>query len=92
LPTTHRASGVEREYFNDRGWTILEAVERVARARGATPSQVALAWIVQRPGITAPIASATSPEQIRELLGAVDLNLEAEALAELDRASAWGGR
>ena len=89
LPATPRASGVERDYFNERGWRILEAVERVAAARGATPSQVALAWIVQRPGITAPIASATSPEQMRDLLGSIELNLDAEALAQLDQASAW---
>ncbi|HEY3082938.1 MAG TPA: aldo/keto reductase [Chloroflexota bacterium] len=89
LPATPRASGVERDYFNERGWRILEAVERVAKARGATPAQVALAWIVQRPGITAPIASATSPEQLRELLGSVEPNLDAEALAQLDQASAW---
>src|SRR5262245_10791964 len=89
LPATQRASGVERDYFNERGWRILEAVERVAAARGATPSQVALAWIVQRPGITAPIASATSPEQMRDLLGSIELNLDAEALAQLDQASAW---
>ena len=89
LPTTHRASGVERDYFNDRGWSILEVVQRVAADLKATPSQVALAWIVQRPGITAPIASATSAEQIRELLGAVDLSLNTEALADLDKVSAW---
>lgn len=89
LPTTHRAGGVENTYFNERGWRILEAVESVAWGRGATPSQVALAWIVQRPGITAPIASATSPAQIRELIGAVDLGLTGEELGVLEMASAW---
>jgi len=89
LPSTPRAAGVEREYFNERGWAILNAVERVAREQGATVAQVALAWIVQRPGITAPIASATSPEQIRELLGCVELKLSPESIAQLDAASAW---
>jgi aryl-alcohol dehydrogenase-like predicted oxidoreductase len=89
LPSTPRAAGVEREYFNERGWRILDAVEAVAGEQGATVSQVALAWIVQRPGITAPIASATSPEQIRELVGCVDLKLSPEAIAALDQASAW---
>src|SRR5215210_2045800 len=88
LPTTPRAAGVEREYFNERGWRILAAVERVAADLGATTAQVALAWIVQRPGITAPIASATSPEQIRELLGCLELTLGAEPVAALDAASA----
>ena len=89
LPGSPRAGGVERQYFNERGWRILEAVDAVARERGATTAQVALAWIVQRPGVTAPIASATSPEQIRELLGCLDLALGPEALAALDAASAW---
>ena len=89
LPSTPRAGGVERDYFNERGWRVLDAVEGVAKGRGATSSQVALAWIVQRPGITAPIASATTPEQIRELLGCVELNLGTEELAVLDKASAW---
>lgn len=49
----------------------------------------ALAWIIARPGITSPIASATSIEQTRELLGAVELKLSAEEVEALDRASAW---
>lgn len=89
LPTTHRAAGVERQYFNDRGWRIVEAVEKIAKEGGTTPAQVSLAWIVQRPGITAPIASATSPDQMKELLGAVELTLDENALSQLDQASAW---
>jgi aryl-alcohol dehydrogenase-like predicted oxidoreductase len=89
LPSSPRAGGVERDYFNDRGWRILDAVDAVAKSTGATTSQVALGWIVHRPGITAPIASATTPAQIKELLGSVDLNLDAEAIAQLDKASAW---
>ena len=75
-------------YFNERGCASSRRSSR-SRQRGATVAQVALAWIVQRPGITAPIASATTPEQIRELVGCVDLALDAEATAALDQASAW---
>jgi aryl-alcohol dehydrogenase-like predicted oxidoreductase len=50
---------------------------------------VALSWLAHRPGITAPIASATSPDQLKELLGGIDLRLDEEATADLDRASAW---
>ncbi|TAK21387.1 MAG: aldo/keto reductase [Chloroflexota bacterium] len=89
LPTSKRAGGVERSYFNDRGWRILDAVQAVAGRLNATPSQVALAWIIQRPGMTAPIASATTPEQAREILGAATLRLDVEAVASLDSASAW---
>ena len=89
LPGTARAAGVEKNYFNERDWGILDAVEAVAANYQATPAQVALAWIMSRPGITAPIASATSVEQARELLGAADLQLDAEALTILGRASVW---
>ena len=89
LPATARAAGVEKTYMTPRGFGVLSAVDQVAAAVGATPSQVALAWIVHRPGITAPIVSATSVAQLRELLGALDLRLDADAVATLDRASAW---
>jgi aryl-alcohol dehydrogenase-like predicted oxidoreductase len=89
LPATPRAQGVQRGYMNEKGFATLDAVERVAREAGATPGQVALAWILARPAITAPIASATSVEQTREMLAAADLHLSADALAILDAASAW---
>ena len=89
LPATPRAQGVQRGYMNEKGFAILDAVEGVARELSATPGQVALAWILARPAITAPIASATSVEQTRELLAAADLHLNADALAILDAASAW---
>jgi aryl-alcohol dehydrogenase-like predicted oxidoreductase len=89
LPTTARAAGVQKTYMNDRGFAVLAAVEKVASKTGATPAQVALSWMVHRPGITAPIASATSVAQLKEIVGAVDLKLDAEATAALDTASAW---
>ena len=89
LPASPRAGGVERQYFNERGWRILAAVDAVAKEHGATTAQVALAWIVHRPGITAPIASATSAEQLKELVGAVELRLDEAAIERLDEASAW---
>jgi aryl-alcohol dehydrogenase-like predicted oxidoreductase len=61
----------------------------VAGKVGATPAQVALSWLAYRPGITAPIASATTVAQLKELIGGIELQLDAEATAELDRASAW---
>src|SRR5512144_415759 len=89
LPATARAGGVQKAYMNDRGFAVLEAVEKVAAAAGATPAQVALSWLAHRPGITAPIASATSLEQLRELVAGIELRLDEEATATLDRASAW---
>jgi aryl-alcohol dehydrogenase-like predicted oxidoreductase len=89
LPSSARAGGVQNNYMNEQGFRALDAAGELAAELGATPGQVALAWILHRPGITAPIASATSPEQARELLGAAELTLEPDALAMLDQASAW---
>jgi aryl-alcohol dehydrogenase-like predicted oxidoreductase len=89
LPSTARAAGVQKIYMNERGFAVLAAVEKVAAGVGATPAQVALSWLVHRPGITAPIASATSVGQLKEIVGAVDLKLDADATKTLDQASAW---
>ena len=89
LPKTARSGNVEKIYMTDRGFTVLEAVEKVAAGAGATAAQVALSWLAHRPGITAPIASATSVAQLKELLGGIELELDADARTTLDRASAW---
>ncbi|MGA2548949.1 MAG: aldo/keto reductase [Burkholderiaceae bacterium] len=77
-----------KEYLNNRGYRILETLDAVAKEAHATCAQVALAWLMTRPGITAPIASATSEEQMSELLGSVRVELNREALRRLDAASA----
>ncbi|MGH6991717.1 MAG: aldo/keto reductase, partial [Caulobacteraceae bacterium] len=64
----------------------LGALDGVAKPLSATPAQVALAWLMAK--ITAPIASATSVEQLRELLKAAELKLDSEAMGALDKASA----
>jgi aryl-alcohol dehydrogenase-like predicted oxidoreductase len=89
LPDTARAAGVQKNYMNDRGFRVLAALEDAAEKAGATPSQLALAWIIHRRGITSAIASATSVSQLRELLGAVELQLDETTLAALEAASAW---
>jgi aryl-alcohol dehydrogenase-like predicted oxidoreductase len=87
LAKSVRGGGV-KGYLNDRGLRILAALDGVAAALNATPAQVALAWQIARPGITAPIASATSVSQLQELLGAARLALPADVIAQLDAASA----
>jgi len=89
LPQTARASGVKSKYMNDRGFKVLDQLLAIAKDLGATPGQVALAWLIARPSITAPIASATSAEQAKELIGASALELTAEQITALDVASAW---
>ncbi len=82
--------GSVKKYLDPRGLRILAALDEVAGAHpGATPAQVALAWLMARPGITAPIASATSVDQLQELIGAAQLALAADEIAALDRASAY---
>ncbi len=84
-----RGAGVKAACFNERGWRILAALDEHAAALKATPAQVALAWQMARPTISAPIASATSVAQLEELMGAARLTLGAATIAALDRASAW---
>ncbi|GHO48278.1 aldo/keto reductase [Ktedonospora formicarum] len=89
LPTSARAQGVKQAYFNERGYRILAALDKVSAEYNATPAQVSLAWLIARPSITSPIASATSVEQLRDLMKALELKLDASAIKTLDEASAW---
>ena len=82
-----RGSRVSK-YLNERGQRILQALDEVAAQHRTTPAQVALAWLIARPGLTAPIASATSLEQLEELIGATRLNLDPSSIKRLDQASA----
>jgi len=81
-----RGSGMQK-FMNPRGFAILAALDAVARSLGATMAQVALSWLMQRPGVTAPIASATSLPQLAELMASPRFRLDATALATLDVAS-----
>ena len=85
LGKSPRGGGLEK-YLDARGLGILAAVDAVAAEAGATPGQVALAWLAAQPTVTAPIASATSLEQVQELLGAMNLSLSQDQVARLDAA------
>jgi aryl-alcohol dehydrogenase-like predicted oxidoreductase len=89
LAKSARGAGVKAACFNERGWRILAALDEAAAALKGTPAQVALAWQMARPTISAPIASATSVVQLEELMGAAKLTLDAATIAALDHASAW---
>ena len=82
-----RGQMVEK-YLDARGLGVLDALDAVAGETGATQTQVALAWLIARPGLTAPIASASKPEQLGDLVKAATLNLSAGHIAQLDAASA----
>lgn len=77
-----------KKYMNERGMNILHALDVVAADVKATPAQVALAWLMQRPGVTAPIASATNVDQLKQMMGALNLTLDAKAMETLTTASA----
>ncbi len=85
---SQRGANTTKKYLNERGLRILDALDAAAKALGATPGQVALAWQMARPAITAPIASATSMQQLDELVAATRLKLDTATLAALDAASA----
>jgi aryl-alcohol dehydrogenase-like predicted oxidoreductase len=87
LAKSPRGGGV-KAYLNPRGFRILDALEKVAAAHKAKPAEVALAWVMGRPGVTAPIASATSVEQVESLVRATALKLTAADIAALDKVSA----
>lgn len=83
-----RGANTTRKYLNPRGLRILAALDKAAKAIGATPGQIAIAWQIARPSVTAPIASATSVKQLDELIAAAHLQLAPEIIAMLDTASA----
>jgi aryl-alcohol dehydrogenase-like predicted oxidoreductase len=78
-----------KKYLNDRGLRILHALDQAAERHQTKPAQVALAWLMARESITAPIASATSVEQLTELAQATRLELDRESIEKLDKASAY---
>ncbi|KZM70018.1 aldo/keto reductase [Nocardia terpenica] len=89
LGKSARGQTIKARYLNPRGLAILSALDEVSATHGVTPATVALAWQIARPSITAPIASATSLDQLRALGAALDLKLDAADIARLDEASAY---
>jgi aryl-alcohol dehydrogenase-like predicted oxidoreductase len=83
---SQRGRGMQK-YMNPRGLRILGALDEVAQRHSVKPAHVALAWVTGRPGVTAPIASATSLAQLRELIAATRLSLDADSVRMLDKAS-----
>jgi aryl-alcohol dehydrogenase-like predicted oxidoreductase len=88
LPNSARASGAKR-YFSERNWALLDQMDGLAKAKGASISQIALAWLMAEPVLTSPIIGANSIEQLRDNLGAMDIHLTLAEKTSLDKASAW---
>jgi aryl-alcohol dehydrogenase-like predicted oxidoreductase len=87
LGKSPRGAGVKK-YLDERGFRILAALDMVAARYESTPASVAIAWLIARPSVTAPIASATSLEQLESLVKATELSLDKTAISQLDEASA----
>lgn len=86
-PDSPRAASVRERYLDERGVAVLDSLDTIAAARGVAVAAVALAWLRMQPTVVAPIASATSPAQLRELLDSVALTLSDDELARLDAVS-----
>jgi aryl-alcohol dehydrogenase-like predicted oxidoreductase len=84
-----RGPRVEK-YLNDYGFGVVKALDEVAARYEAKPGQIALAWLIARPSVTAPIASATNLEQLAELAEAAEIELDAESIQKIDAASKQG--
>jgi aryl-alcohol dehydrogenase-like predicted oxidoreductase len=84
---SERASGVNEKYANERGWAALDALDQIAAARGVAVATVSLAWLRAQPTVLAPIASATSIEQLAELTASASFELSPDELERLDQVS-----
>lgn len=82
-----RREGLVAKYAEDGAFAVVDVVREIAAASGAAPSTVALAWLLARPGVTAPIASVSTPEQLPALLAVPELQLSADETARLTAAS-----
>ena len=83
-----RGEGMKK-YMTERGFKILDALDEAAKRFRTTPAAISLAWLLTRPGITAPIASATGVDQLDELVSALDITLDSESIGLLNNASAY---
>jgi aryl-alcohol dehydrogenase-like predicted oxidoreductase len=77
-----------KKYLDERGFRILKALDQVAKENHSTPAQVSLAWLIARPGLTAPIVSATNLAQMNDLIAATRLKLDRASMELLNQASA----
>jgi aryl-alcohol dehydrogenase-like predicted oxidoreductase len=88
-PDSARLGGVQRRYFNERGWQILEHVQAIAQERELTTAQVSLAWLLADPLVTSAIIGPRSQEQLKDNLGAAGVRLTEAEKQRLDEASRW---
>lgn len=88
LNKSQRGGGI-KSFLNERGFKILDALDQVAERQGTQPASIAIAWLIARPSVTAPIASVTSTDQLKDLEHAAKIQLSADDIQLLDTASNW---
>lgn len=88
IPDSARAEGLKR-FFTEKNFALIDLLDEIGKKHNATVTQVALAWMLQRPAITSPIIGANSVEQLRDILGSLEVELTAEDVAAIDQASEW---
>jgi aryl-alcohol dehydrogenase-like predicted oxidoreductase len=88
VPESARAGGAKR-YFTERNWGLLDQIETIAKDKGCTISQIALAWLLSRPVVTSPIIGPRNLDQLEDNLGAADTRLTEEEMETLNKASDW---
>ena len=89
LPDTPRSEGTKKRYFIEKRWKILEVVKEIAEIKEATIPQIALAWILSKDFITAPIIGANSVEQLEKNVAALEIKLSEDEIKQLDEVSDW---
>ena len=89
LPESKRAEGIAKQRFTEKNWDILDAVREVAANHEAHPAQIALAWLLSKPYMTAPIVGANSVEQLTDLLPAAEVTLSEDEVEKLNEVSSW---
>lgn len=86
---SERGNGIVNRYLNERGFRILNALDKAAEKYATDPATIAIAWTMAQPFITAPIASATSVQQLQSLIKATEISLDQETMQWLNDASNW---
>jgi aryl-alcohol dehydrogenase-like predicted oxidoreductase len=89
VPDSARAEGIKNRYFNNRGFAVIDKLDAMAQAHGATVTQIALAWLLAQPEVTSPIIGANSIEQLQEELKATEIELSDDDVRELNKVSNW---
>jgi aryl-alcohol dehydrogenase-like predicted oxidoreductase len=89
LPDSKRAETTKTRYFKDRNFSIVEVLKEMAKNHDASIAQIALAWVLTRKTVTAPIIGVNSPEQLQENIGALELKLSDDDISRLNEVSDW---